>query len=413
MRSRPARLISTALALLALLAAGYFLFTTEQTIAERQAGVRTFDQYGRDAIRQFTDLRSSLQAYVSAGQSGTFWMPKVTALIAEATASVDGLRQTASTDAARKTLIEVAAAVTELGTIDKHAREYLNGEQPLMAADIIFSEGVQTTAEAATGVDTARLAERQALESFALGERRLEAYALAGSAASVLLLMLGVALAAPAAADSETAAEPEAPTRGLSLSTPAARGTPAAHGTQAPATAPTTVPAAAAPDRLSAAARARGLETAADVSRAFSRVQDLAGLQALAGQIASALDASGVVVWLGSTAGDDLRPIAAHGYSDKVLQMLPPVPATADNAAAAAYRSGTLQIIQERPGVSSGALVAPILAGEGCIGALAAEIRHGGESAPDTQSLATIFASQFGAVLAGSASATSAVRVAR
>ena len=51
-----------------------------------------------------------------------------------------------------------------------------------------------------------------------------------------------------------------------------------------------------------------------------------------------------------------------------------------DNAAAAAVRTGELQIVCKRPGVSSGALAAPMLSREGCIGALTAEIKNGGET---------------------------------
>ena len=48
---------------------------------------------------------------------------------------------------------------------------------------------------------------------------------------------------------------------------------------------------------------------------------------------------------------------------------------SADNAAAAAYRTGQLQIVLARPGESNGAVVAPLLSADGCIGALSAEIR--------------------------------------
>jgi GAF domain-containing protein len=160
-------------------------------------------------------------------------------------------------------------------------------------------------------------------------------------------------------------------------------------------------------------ANGRALDVAADLSHALAQVQDFAGLQAVIGRIAKAIDASGVIVWLGSATGDDLRPIVAHGYSDKVIQLLPPVPVTADNAAAAAYRSASLQIIPERPGVSLGALVAPLVSADGCIGALAAEIRKGGETSTHVQALATIFASQLAGVLSASATQGSGVRVAR
>jgi hypothetical protein len=117
------------------------------------------------------------------------------------------------------------------------------------------------------------------------------------------------------------------------------------------------------------------------------------------------MDASGLMVWVGSTAGDDLRPVLAHGYTEETIARFPPVPRTADNAAAAAYRSGAMQIVPSRRPGASGAVVAPILTADGCIGALSAEIRSGGETSQSVQALASIFAAQLAGVLAASPAA--------
>ena len=132
----------------------------------------------------------------------------------------------------------------------------------------------------------------------------------------------------------------------------------------------------------------------------FGRVTDLDELTRLLGRAADVLDASGLMVWMGSVSGGDLRPVLAHGYSSQVLARIPPVPRAADNAAAKAYRSGTLQIVLARPGAAIGAVVAPILSADGCIGALSAEIRGGSETSEVVQSIAAIFASHLAGVLA-------------
>jgi hypothetical protein len=72
----------------------------------------------------------------------------------------------------------------------------------------------------------------------------------------------------------------------------------------------------------------------------------------------------------------------------------------ADNAAAKAFRSGSLQIVLSRPGGVTGAVVAPIMAADGCIGALSAEIRGGAETSEAIQGLAAIFAAHLATVLA-------------
>ena len=127
---------------------------------------------------------------------------------------------------------------------------------------------------------------------------------------------------------------------------------------------------------------------------------DLVRTVAVLGRAADMLDASGLVVWLGTPTGSDLRPVLAHGYSDQALARMPTVPRSADNAAAAAYRSSTLQIVLSRPGSTAGAVVAPLLGPDGCIGALSAEIASGGEGSEAVQALATLFAAQLAAVLA-------------
>src|SRR4029453_15412461 len=108
----------------------------------------------------------------------------------------------------------------------------------------------------------------------------------------------------------------------------------------------------------------------------------------------------GLIVWMGSVSGGDLRPVLAHGYGSEMLARMPPVPRTADNAAGKAYPAGTPKSGRGRPGAASGAIVAPILSADGCIGALSAEIRSGGETSEIVQALAAIFASHLAGVLA-------------
>src|SRR5213075_839955 len=141
-------------------------------------------------------------------------------------------------------------------------------------------------------------------------------------------------------------------TRGLGLgATPATPEIPSTgdltlHDTQRRETTPAAV--------FSARAVSPILKGAAQLCTEFARVTSLEDLTALLGRAADMLDASGLVVWLGSPIGADLRPVLAHGYSDQALARMPTVPRSANNAAAAAYRSGTLQIVLTQPGSSAG-----------------------------------------------------------
>ena len=66
---------------------------------------------------------------------------------------------------------------------------------------------------------------------------------------------------------------------------------------------------------------------------------------------------------------------------------------------------GHVQIVKSRPGAAQGAVVAPLLVADGCIGALTAEIRDRAEESATTRALAQILAAQLAGVLAAAADA--------
>src|ERR671936_853465 len=106
MRSRAARSFVGLLALLAFVAAGFFLIRSEQHLARQRAAARAFDLHAREAADALADLRDSQQAYVAAGQGVAFWMPKVTATADFASTIVAGLRETAASVDAKGALDE-------------------------------------------------------------------------------------------------------------------------------------------------------------------------------------------------------------------------------------------------------------------------------------------------------------------
>ena len=167
--------------------------------------------------------------------------------------------------------------------------------------------------------------------------------------------------------------------------------------TVAPPTPPITAPARATP--VPQLRPSPVLKAAADLATDFGRVLDLDDLSRLLGRLADIMDASGIIVWMGSAGGADLRASLAHGYSAQAVARMPGVPRSGNNAAASAYRTGALQIVLSRPGGPAGAIVAPILAANGCIGALSAEIRGGGETSEGVQTLATMFAAHLAGIL--------------
>jgi hypothetical protein len=382
MRSAAFRATIGAIAWIALGVAAFLLFRSEQHIAQLTASLRAFDQHAREAAVGLTEARVAQQAYVATGQGIGFWMPKVTSNAEAAQAALTQLRESAGAGA--QTPLEQAAASTiEFTNVEKRVRDYLKSSQLLMAGDVIFTEGAAAAATAGEQLDTARTAEHQAVDGEVADVRKQQALIAAGAASLAGLIVLLLVPTPRRPATSERAeTEPSIASLRTSAPPPAR-----ADSRSAPA-----------PSSNSSAAGAT-LKIAASLATDFGRVRDLDDLRRLLGRAADAMDASGVMVWMGSTAGGDLRPVLAHGYSTDLLARMPAVPRSADNAAAAAYRSATLQIVLARPGKSIGAVVAPILSPDGCIGALSAEIRHGAETSEAIQALAEIAAAHLGGVL--------------
>ena len=372
-------------------AATFLLIRSQQHIAVQAAALRAFDQQARDASAALVDARVGQQAYVAAGQGIAFWFEKTAAALQSATDGLTPLRQSAG-PAARTALDEAAATVTEFSAVDKRARDYLKSGQQLMAGDVIFAEGSDAAATAVRQIETARQAQHQVADVDQAATRKQQTLT-AGIAAGIVLVVVLSLIPVPRRQAAEAVAD-----TGASISA---------------TTSPTTVQpgesaVATPPQAASLTLHAQGsvLKAATGVATDFGRVRDLDELTRVLGRAAEVMDATGLMVWMGSSGGGDLRPVLAHGYSAEMIARIPPVPRSADNAAASAYRSSTLQIVLSHPGGTSGAVVAPILTQDGCIGALSAEIRSGGETSESVQALATIFAAHLAGVLSTAPAAT-------
>jgi hypothetical protein len=380
--SRTLRWSCGVLALIAIGAAAFLLIRSEQQITRQDAALRAFDQHVLDTSAALVDARVGQQAYVAAGQGVAFWFTKTGSSIQTANDGLAALRDAAG-PAARTALEEAGQTLGEFSAIDQRAREYLKANQQLMAADVIFTEGSDAAATAVRQIETARQAQHQEAsgkEAAIRKEQMLTAAAAAGMVGLITMMLIPV----PRSRDAANAVTT------LSIK----------PDVVAP---PVAVATASTP--LKGHAQGTVLKAAIEVVTELGRVRDIDDLTRVLGKAAEVMDASGVMVWMGGPAGSDLRPVLAHGYSAEMISRIPPVLRSADNAAAAAYRSGTLQIVMSRPGGTAGAVVAPILAADGCIGALSAEIRSGGETSESVQALAAIFAAQLANVLSAAPAA--------
>jgi hypothetical protein len=413
MQSRLLRTLLLVLCLGSIAAAAVFIRLTEQAIASRQGALRDVDRFSREAADAVHDLRIGQEGYVAFGQGPAFWIGKVDSTRQLLSGLLTTLQSAASSPAARASLDEAAAGIEQFGKIDARIRGFLAADATLMASDVVFGEGSESTRGLRDRFEQARLADRVAFDFFEADSRQMEVYAAGGATAFgvvVAVLLAFVPLkstadqpaeaASPAALGLSLAAREEASKRPAPLENIPLR----EHADDGldlkPREPAVTIP----PEKPADPAMA--LESVARICTDICRVERAEEMQALMGRAAEVLEASGLVLWVGSASGSDLRPAFAHGYSADIVARIPVVPRSANNAAAAAYRSGTLQLVQSTPGEQAkGAIVAPVLSPDGCIGVLSAEIRGGREGSPAVQSLATIFAAQLASLVASVTSA--------
>ncbi len=396
MRSRPARLTLSALVWTCLGAAAFLTLHLQQQIDGRRAALKAFEATARDAADALGDAQAGQQAYVAPAQDAHEWGGKVDTYLDTASSSIEILRTTALSAAAGSSLLDASTALTQIRNLDARLRKRLGSGSVSEASTIIYSEAAAPFSSALSDIDAALSSERQADDQFDASQQRLQLYALAGGAAMAALVVAVLGFASPVR-PSEASAEAEQTPQELSGLSLRESQEPSSPDTHSPPHA--LEPDAPAPAGVSIDA----LERAADVCAGFGRVRDASDLSSLLEQAASVLNARGLIVWLGSTAGADLRPVLAHGYSDATLARLSSIARDADNAAASAYRTGSLQIVKSRPGGSQGAVVAPLVGPDGCIGALTAEIRDRQEDSDTTRAFSRIVASQLAAVLAAAA----------
>lgn len=371
MQKRAIRVTVLTLLLACGLTAAYFLWNIEQQ--SRQLAATEEDVTARlvrlhDAV---TGIGVAQRSYVAPGQTDQLWFDRTSALIQQLYDDLEGVRPRLRSSESAAALEALAASTGALIAADSRTRQNLRLGQELMAVDVIFSDGRNILDAISTRLAELRDAEQQ---SYAAERAILSRERWAVLGVTTLCWTLGLlALAAPLKTGSGDTREGSDRPRDT---VPAARqGVPG----------------------LTARQQVRiDLAAAADLCRDLSRVTATEALPALLGRAAAILDASGVVLWM--SAGDQLFAVIGHGYRPEALARLGPIAREADNAAAAAWRTGTVTIVKT-DGTANGAVVAPMFAPDACTGVLAVEVRHGGEQDPATQAVAVMVASQLATVV--------------
>lgn len=426
MHTRAARLVILLLFLTSITTAAYLFWKSESLRTAQMAGGRSFDAAVRSVERALLDLRSAQRGYVAAGQGGDFWTARVAQGVDTARRGAASLKTSAISTEARSGLDEVASALDDFVRVDKRAVEYVRRNQPLLASDVIFADGLELTEGALTSLERARGAELAARVDLADVAGRRGIFAIvAGAAAAILTVLLllprtrvtVVRTAEPARGEPQQSlapdgtwapAKPVAADRGPSEVLPAPAvaaealhpdvAVPEPFAVELPEPEPRLVPVAAADPGAD-------FVGVAGLCMDLARVVDTRALPSLLDRAAGLLDASGIILWIADPDGRELNPIFAQGYAPQLINRLGTIPREAENATAAAFRTSLLQTVMADE-FSPGAIAAPLVTPGGCVGVMAAEVRHDAERHGMKLAAATIVAAQL-ATLVGPPAARS------
>ena len=389
---------------------GYQIRLSELALDDEQNVERVFTDLSWALTLTLGDLRAAQQAYVAAGQDRLYWTAKVNSHLDTVRSSLDNLRRLATNPASIEVLDSADGAVADLERMDGLAREHVDLEQLLMASDLIFTDGLELGARVATNVELARATERTTRNETMRAARASQAtMVLIAASVNVLAVVLLVPMKREdgpspfASIDAEKIGASRAGASGLSvgnrlmldsLDLDAADSSPSDEADDPLAMAPDTAatPAADGPEPVP------DLRVAADLCSDLCRLTDTSDLPKLLARAAELINATGIIIWVRDSSGHALRPVIGHGYPTRTLARLGSIPADGDNATSAAYRSARMQVVG-RDDTTSGALAAPLLGADCCVGVLSAELREGWESSTAVQATAAIMAAQLATVL--------------
>lgn len=367
---------------------GYRAVADEAALGREHRERATHDQAAAQALESLLDLRATLHAYVAPGQGLPFW----------------AARGEEAGSAVRQHVVALDAAVAPLGgsltdaldgldqleAAERRARDYVRRGDPLLGADVIFTEVRDLMAAGLEQVRSARVTLAASHDTRIAALRREQAL-LAGAAIGVWLL-IALALAPPAKA---AAVKDPAEWR-QELAETIKKPLPAVAAADAPA-------APAAPVAPPAPAH-EGVPldlvlTAGEICADMSTLTDIGALAGALDRAAAVLDAGGVIVWLAANDGSTLSPVASHGFDQKLVARIGRIQRDSANLTAAAFRDNVARV-SAATATAPAALAVALCGPSGPVGVLSAELKPGVPADERRVALATIFAAQLSTLAA-------------
>ena len=373
MNSRLIRTLIVVIGIAVGITASYLFQNIDRDINRQHSSADTLRAQAAALSATIADVRAGQFAYVARGQGEAFWLSRVESLMPALEKQTIEFGASLSSPAAQSAFEAGSAALQNFRTLDTKVRDLVLSGSALMAADMIFSDSLESTTTATAQVTMALDEELNHRIANVAALRSRELAVLGGGAGVMLLLMIGLATMGPIA---RKAAEPE----------PAAVPAPEPLRFEAP------LPKAR-------AAVTPKLVTTAKLCGELARVAESEQLPNLLERAARVLDASGIIVWVAEPSRQALMPAIAHGYEQRTVARMGSIHRDANNAAAAAYRSTEVRTVAG-DSFTSGAIIVPLMTSDGCVGVLSAEMKPGCEKDESSQALATIFAAQLATLVA-------------
>ena len=373
MHSRPIRVLIVLIGIAIASSAAYVLNNLDTQIDEHRTSTGTLRDQAAALSAAVAEVRAGQFAYVARGQSEPFWMSHVASVMPELEKQANEFAAALTAADARNAFDVAAGALENLRALDIRVKEFVRGGTALLAADLIFSDGLESTRTASAQVTAALTEELQARNNGLAELRRRQSMVAGGAGAAILLLMIPLAFTGAVSAKPLQPVMPVAPPID-----------PVRFEAPLPKAKPAVTP---------------KLVTTAQLCGELARVADGDELPNLLKRAARVIDASGIIVWVAEPARQCLRAALAHGYEDKVIARMGDIHRDANNAAAAAYRASEVRTVAG-DGAKSGALIVPLMTSDGCVGVMSAEMKGGSEKDESSQALATIFAAQLATLVA-------------
>ena len=380
MQKHTNRVVVAAVLIAAGVIGGFFVFTAHRRLAAIDAATGDVSSRIERMITTAGDIASAQQAYVAPGQPDQPWLEQSAMLLQQFGQDAAALRPLLHSVDAAAALGEVDKDFKSIVVLDGKARQDLQQQQNLLAADLIFSEGHDAIGMLVTTLRGLGASEQETASAQRASVERQQW----GTVGVLAVLWLAGLIALV----------PLAPGSGIGD-----RGSVNQEPSDPESRIPNPAPVPPAVD----------LAAAADVCGALARTADTASLREVLASASAVLDARGIIVWMG--AGEELFPALSYGYDTRVVERLGPIARNAANATAEAWRTAQIRTVAA-DATSNGAVAAPVTGIGGCVGVFTAEVRHGREEDPGTRAVAAMIAAQLAGIISAWPAASSSPEIA-